>query len=84
MSEEAIEVRIGTLLNELGLTIALAESCTGGQIGNRLTDVAGSSTYFLGSAVTYAYSAKEHLLGVDHNTLPVSYTHLTLPTSDLV
>jgi len=69
MSEEDIEVKIGGLLSKLGLTIALAESCTGGQIGNRLTDVAGSSAYFLGSAVTYAYSAKEHVLGVDHNTL---------------
>jgi len=69
MSGEDIEARIGNLLSKLGLTIALAESCTGGQIGNRLTDVAGSSAYFLGSAVTYAYSAKEHVLGVDHTTL---------------
>jgi len=69
MSEEDIEVKIGSFLSKLGFTIALAESCTGGQIGNRLTDVAGSSAYFLGSAVTYAYSAKEHVLGVDHNTL---------------
>ncbi|WP_423225902.1 nicotinamide-nucleotide amidohydrolase family protein [Candidatus Amarolinea aalborgensis] len=69
MSEEDIEIKIGGLLSKLGLTLALAESCTGGQIGNRLTDVAGSSAYFLGSAVTYAYSAKEHVLGVDHNTL---------------
>lgn len=69
MNQQAIEIRIGKLLSSLGLTIALAESCTGGQISNRLTDVAGSSAYFLGSAVTYAYSAKEHMLGVDHNTL---------------
>ena len=69
MNADTIEVKIGALLTTLGLTVALAESCTGGQIGDRLTDIPGSSAYFLGSAVTYAYSAKEHVLGVDHNTL---------------
>ncbi len=69
MNADTIEVKIGALLTALGLTIALAESCTGGQIGDRLTDVPGSSAYFLGSAVTYAYSAKEHVLGVEHGAL---------------
>ncbi|MFZ1404939.1 MAG: CinA family protein, partial [Anaerolineae bacterium] len=69
MNADTIEVKIGALLTTLGLTVALAESCTGGQIGDRLTDIPGSSAYFLGSAVTYAYSAKEHVLGVEHNTL---------------
>ena len=60
---------LGRLLSARGLTLALAESCTGGLIGSLITDVAGSSDYFLGSAVTYAYSAKEHILGVRHDTL---------------
>jgi PncC family amidohydrolase len=51
------------------LTLALAESCTGGLIGHRLTNVAGSSDYFLGGIVAYAYEAKERLLGVHHETL---------------
>ncbi len=64
-----LAVELGALLRARGLTLALAESCTGGLIGNLITDVAGSSDYFLGSAVTYANSAKEGLLGVRHETL---------------
>jgi len=56
-------------LRKHGLTLALAESCTGGLVGSLITDVPGSSDYFLGSAVTYAYSAKETILGVRHETL---------------
>lgn len=64
-----LAVELGALLRAQGLTLALAESCTGGLIGNLITDVPGSSDYFLGSAVTYAYSAKEGILGVQHETL---------------
>lgn len=60
---------VGRLLSARGLTLALAESCTGGLIGHLVTDVPGSSGYFLGSAVCYAYSAKENILGVRHETL---------------
>ena len=60
---------LGRLLHEHDLTLALAESCTGGLIGSLITDVAGSSSYFLGSAVTYSYGAKEGILGVEHDTL---------------
>ena len=60
---------LGHLLSARGLTLALAESCTGGLIGSLITDVAGSSDYFLGSAVTYANSAKQNLLGVRTETL---------------
>jgi PncC family amidohydrolase len=59
----------GSLLLRHNLKLALAESCTGGLIGSLITDVSGSSDYFLGSAVTYAYSAKERLLGVRQETL---------------
>jgi PncC family amidohydrolase len=60
---------LGRLLSARGLTLALAESCTGGLIGSLITDVAGSSDYFLGSAVTYANSAKQNLLSVRPETL---------------
>lgn len=51
------------------LKLALAESCTGGLIASEITDVAGSSEYFLGSVVAYAYEAKEGLLDVPHELL---------------
>jgi nicotinamide-nucleotide amidase len=59
----------GQLLRERDLKLALAESCTGGLLGSLITDVAGSSDYFLGSAVTYAYGAKQAVLGVRQETL---------------
>lgn len=65
----AIEQIVGELLNARRLTLAVAESCTGGLIGHQLTNVPGSSTYFLGGVIAYAYDAKEHLLGVSHTTL---------------
>jgi PncC family amidohydrolase len=64
-----LTIELGRLLNARGLTLALAESCTGGLIGSLITDMTGSSDYFLGSAVTYANSAKEDILGVQHETL---------------
>ncbi len=68
MSDD-VAVVIGQHLRRLGLTLAAAESCTGGLVGSLITDVAGSSDYFLGSAVTYANSAKAAVLGVDALTL---------------
>ena len=65
----ALEITIGQLLLERHLTLAVAESCTGGLIGHRITNVPGSSTYFLGGIISYAYEAKERLLGVSHDTL---------------
>jgi len=66
---EPLEVTVGRLLRGRGQTLAVAESCTGGLIGHRITDVPGSSAYYLGSVTAYAYDAKEALLGVRHNTL---------------
>jgi len=65
----SLEARIGELLHARGLNLALAESCTGGLVGNRITDVPGSSEYFLGGLVSYAYEAKVNLLGVSWETL---------------
>lgn len=59
-----IEERVGNLLRERGLSLALAESCTGGLIASRVTDVPGSSSYFLAGMVTYSNEAKEKFLGV--------------------
>jgi nicotinamide-nucleotide amidase len=64
-----LEEHIGQLLLSHRLSVAVAESCTGGLVGHRLTDVPGSSAYFLGGVVAYAYDVKERLLGVSHNTL---------------
>jgi len=65
----ALEVLIGQTLTTHRLTLAAAESCTGGLVSHRLTNVPGSSAYFLGGVVAYAYDVKEQVLGVDHATL---------------
>ena len=66
---ENIEQLIGDELRERGWRLAVAESCTGGLIGNRITNNSGSSTYYLGSITAYAYRAKVRLLGVSWDTL---------------
>jgi PncC family amidohydrolase len=66
---QPLEVKAGKLLVDRGKTLALAESCTGGLIAHRITNVAGSSVYFLGGIVSYSNEAKEKLLGVRHETL---------------
>lgn len=60
---------VGEELRAVGLTLALAESCTGGLVGKLLTDNPGSSDYLLLSAVTYANGAKTRLLGVEGDLL---------------
>ena len=66
---ETMEEVIGKLLTERGKTVSLAESCTGGLIAERLTDIPGSSKYFLEGAVTYSNEAKISRLGVKPETL---------------
>jgi nicotinamide-nucleotide amidase len=60
----SLEAVVGRLLQDRELTLACAESCTGGLLGHRLTDVPGSSAYFLESAVVYSNAAKTRRLGV--------------------
>ena len=59
-----MEEVVGALLSERGFTIAAAESCTGGLLMSRLTDVAGSSSYVRAGVIAYAYEDKTSLLGV--------------------
>ena len=67
--EKILENLVGDILHTRGLKLVAAESCTGGLIGSRITDVAGSSEYFLGSVVAYAYEVKVKLLDVSWDTL---------------
>ncbi len=67
--EDTLEGVVGELLRARSQTLGLAESCTGGLLSGRVTDIGGSSDYFLGGAVTYANSAKIAVLGVDPATL---------------
>lgn len=67
MPSEA-EALIGALRSR-GMTLACAESCTGGMIGAAVTDLPGASSVFLGSAVTYSNGSKESILGVSGGTL---------------
>jgi len=66
---ESMEEVVGRMLTKSGSTLAVAESCTGGLIGSRLTDVPGSSRYFIEGAVTYSNAAKVRMLGVSEQTL---------------
>ncbi|MHB9073388.1 MAG: competence/damage-inducible protein A [Desulfobaccales bacterium] len=68
-ADATLEELVGRLLKERGLTLAVAESCTGGLIGHRITNVAGSSDYFLGGVVSYSNEAKQDLLRVPAEVL---------------
>jgi PncC family amidohydrolase len=60
---------LGNTLRKNGLRLAIAESCTGGLMGHRITNIPGSSTYYMGSITAYAYEAKVRLIGVKWSTL---------------
>jgi len=64
-----VEEEVGSLLKKHRLTIGVAESATGGLLSNLITDVPGSSDYFVGSVVAYANEAKISILGVKENTI---------------
>jgi nicotinamide-nucleotide amidase len=67
--DATMEEVVGSLLKTQGLTLATAESCSGGLIGSRLTDVPGSSAYYSGGLVAYCNDLKQRILGVDAATL---------------
>ena len=69
VDDETMEVAVGLALRARGATVAVAESCTGGLIASRITDVAGASDYFLGGVVAYADEIKRRVLGVPAQTL---------------
>jgi len=66
---ELLEEVVGRLLTEKSLMLATAESCTGGLLASRITDVPGSSAYFLEGVITYSNEAKENMLGVSASLL---------------
>jgi len=63
------EAYVGRMLSDRGLTLAVAESCTGGLLADRITNIPGASDYFIEGIVSYHNRAKENLLGVKKNTL---------------
>jgi len=67
--QNSLEVLVGQLMRDKGLKLATAESCTGGMLADRITNVPGSSEYFRGGVVAYAYEAKVALLEVSWDTL---------------
>ena len=67
--EVGLELCIGQLLRQQGLTLSVAESCTGGLVSHRITDVPGSSDYYRGGVVAYSDRAKATLLGVPGRVL---------------
>ena len=69
MISTSLESQIGSLLKQRKLKLTFAESCTGGLVGHRITNIPGCSDYYLGSVTAYAYEVKEQLLGVRHETL---------------
>lgn len=68
-SDQPLEQQLMRLLTRSGLTIAAAESCSGGLVASRITSVAGSSEYFLGSVVAYSNGMKQQVLNVPASIL---------------
>ena len=77
--EESLEEVVGKILRAKKLTLSVAESCTGGYLSHLITSVPGSSDYFLGSMIPYAYEIKMRQLGVKPETLE-KYGAVSEPT----
>ena len=69
MGKAELEKKVAALLTEAKLTVAVAESCTGGLLGHRLTSVPGSSEYFVGGVIAYSNEIKNKILGVGLDVL---------------
>lgn len=79
VDDETLESAVGGLLRKKGLTLAIAESCTGGLVANRITNVSGSSDYFTMGLVAYSNTIKERMLGVS----PVSLKRYGAVSQDI-
>jgi nicotinamide-nucleotide amidase len=69
LGEVSLEEAVGRLLKEKGYTIATAESCTGGHLAHKITSIAGSSEYFMGSILAYHNHIKMNQLGIPSDTI---------------
>jgi PncC family amidohydrolase len=78
--DNTLEIRVGDVLRAKNWTVCSAESCTGGLIMHRLTNVAGSSAYVLGGVVAYANEIKQRVLGVSEATL-IAHGAVSEPTA---
>jgi len=67
--QQSLEEVVGNMLRNTNLTLAVAESCTGGMLGETITSVPGSSDYFKGGIISYDGEVKENLLGVPHDAM---------------
>lgn len=81
--EQKLEEVVGKLLKDRGLRIAVAESCTGGLISSRITNVNGSSEYFERAMITYSNGAKVEMLGIDEDLL-IKYGAVSLEVARLM
>ena len=68
-NEDTLASVVGSLLNDKNQTLSVAESCTGGGLGAMLTEISGSSSYFLGGVIAYANQVKQNLLNVNGQDL---------------
>lgn len=70
-TQKGLEFEVARLMTERGWTVACGESCTGGLLMHRFTNIPGSSAFFVGGVVAYSNSVKHSVLGVQENTLNV-------------
>ena len=77
----SIEIEVGEMLGARGLVLATAESCTGGLIGQRITDISGSSGYYVGGVIAYSNAVKVGLLGVSDGILE-KYGAVSAPVAE--
>jgi len=80
---EPLEAVVGSLLAARGATLAVAESCTGGMLAERITSVAGSSRYFVGGVLVYSDEMKEKLLGIPPELI-AQHTAVSQPVAEMM
>ena len=80
MADKRLEARVGEVLLAKGWTVCAAESCTGGLVLHRLTNIPGSSAYVLGGVVAYSNAVKQSVLKVRQGTL-IAYGAVSEPTA---